>query len=127
MFYKKCRISSVFGVKNRPYFQVLKIGLFSGLKNRPFLADPKNRPFLVVLKIGPILVVLKMGFHRTAFLTAPPKWWSCEIGIFWYILIFVICPKNGYIKNNYYLKKYLIFTNGCFFYICKIRHILKTV
>ena len=62
MFYKKCRISSVFGVKNRPYFQVLKIGLFSVLKIDPFLADPKNRPFLVVLKNDPILVVPKMGF-----------------------------------------------------------------
>ena len=83
MFYKKCRISSVFGVKNRPYFQVLKIGLFSGLKNRPFLADPKNRPFLVVLKIGLFLVVLKKPIFRTTILTAPPKWWFYEIGVFW--------------------------------------------
>lgn len=71
MFYKKCRISSVFGVKNRPYFQVLKIGLFSGLKNRPLFGGPEKSAFLVVLKNGPILVVLKMGFLGTAILTAP--------------------------------------------------------
>ena len=45
MFYKKYRISSPFGVKNRPYFQVLKNGLFSGPKNRPLFGGPENRPF----------------------------------------------------------------------------------
>jgi hypothetical protein len=43
----------VFGVKNRPYFQVLKIGLFSGLKNRPFFGGPEKSAFLAALKIGP--------------------------------------------------------------------------
>lgn len=115
--------------KNGLIFQVLKNAIFrpqiQAVFSGPdflgrFLGGPKNRPF----------------FQDHHILTAPAnpqKWRTSILAISPYIQkpIYFKKPhfsnmlKNGYIKNNYFFKKYAIFINVCFLHICDFCNILE--